>query len=260
MAFIAGATFQMGVEREDLQRLQKFFEIQDPRFFDPEIPKHTVTVSSFYLDKRLVTNAQFEKFARENPSWQANRIAAQFHNGHYLEHWKANGAPPEQAKHPVVNVSWYAAVAYCQWKGKRLPTEAEWEYAAKGGLNGIFPWGDEAADQKMANYAGSKIGTTTAVAGYPANGYGLFDMAGNAWEYLADEWTPYRSDAQTNPIAGGDYFASGDSYQLVTTRRVIRGGSWGGEPVNLWVEYRDSHAPNNAKDFVGFRCAKPAAK
>jgi len=260
MAFIAGATFQMGVAAEDLQRLQEFFEIKDPRFFDPEVPKHTVTIDSFYLDKRLVTNEEFEKFTRENPSWHADRIPAKFHNGHYLEHWNANGAPPERAKHPVVNVSWHAAVAYCQWEGKRLPTEAEWEFAAKGRLNGVFPWGDEAANQQMANYARSGIRTTTAVGSYPANGYGLFDMAGNVWEYLADEWAPYRSDAQTNLVAGGDYFASGDSYQRVTTRRVIRGGSWGGSPVNLWVEYRDSHPPNNAKDFVGFRCARTATK
>jgi formylglycine-generating enzyme required for sulfatase activity len=85
-------------------------------------------------------------------------------------------------------------------------------------------------------------------------------MAGNVWEYLADEWGPYGFGALRNPITGGDYFVSGDSFLRVKTRRVIRGGSWGGAPINLWVEYRDSHPPENERDFVGFRCAKSVAK
>jgi len=85
-------------------------------------------------------------------------------------------------------------------------------------------------------------------------------MAGDVWEYLADEWKAYAPSAEKKPVGGGDLFTSGDRYLRVRTRRVIRGGSFGGAPMNLWVEYRDSHPPENAKEFVGFRCAKPAEK
>jgi formylglycine-generating enzyme required for sulfatase activity len=260
MALIAGATYQMGIDQAELPRYQKIFGINDARLFEPEMPKHLVTIESFYIDRKLVTNAQFKKFVDENLEWRADRISSSRHNGKYLEHWKGNEIPQGRADHPVVNVSWYSAVAYCQSEGKRLPTEAEWEYAAKGKLNGIFPWGDAPADKTRANFSDSGTGSTSTVGSYPANGYGLFDMAGNVWEYLADEWGPYGFGALRNPITGGDYFVSGDSFLWVKTRRVIRGGSWGGAPINLWVEYRDSHPPENARDFVGFRCAKSVAK
>jgi formylglycine-generating enzyme required for sulfatase activity len=157
-----------------------------------------------------------------------------------------------------VFVTWYAATAYCRSQGKRLPTEAEWEFAARGGLtDSAFPWGNEAADASRANYGASKIGAATRVGSYPANGYGLYDMAGNVWEFLADEWAKYPAESilQTNPVAGGEVFDRGDSYMNVRSRRVIRGGSWGGSPINLRVTYRDSHPPEGAGDHVGFRCA-----
>jgi len=260
MAFIAGGTFEMGIGEKELAKLQERFEIDDAKLFDDEKPKHEVSVGSFYMDKYLVTNAEFKKFVEQHPTWRRDRIAGELENGHYLEHWKDNQIPAGRGEHPVVNVSWYAAVAYCQSEGKRLPSEAEWEFAAKGKLAGVFPWGDSPANKTRANYSESGIGTTTAVGSYPANGYGLYDMAGDVWEYLADEWKAYAPGAQKNPVGGGDLFASGDRYLRVRTRRVIRGGSFEGAPMNLWVEYRDSHPPENAKEFVGFRCAKPAEK
>jgi iron(II)-dependent oxidoreductase len=84
-------------------------------------------------------------------------------------------------------------------------------------------------------------------------------MAGNVWEFLSDEWRPYPSAPQVNPVAGGNLYTD-DSFYLVTTRRVIRGGSWGGAPVNLRVAYRDSHPPDGARDFVGFRCAQSVGR
>jgi formylglycine-generating enzyme required for sulfatase activity len=161
-----------------------------------------------------------------------------------------------QDNHPVVNVNWYAAVAYCQWMRKRLPSEAEWEYAARGGQDALFPWGNDSVDKNRANYSGAGLHTTSSVEAYLPNPYGLFDMAGNVWQFLADEWKPYDSVPQKNPVSGGDLFAQGRSFLQVRTRRVIRGGSFDGVPVNLWVEYRDSHPPNGSRDFVGFRCAK----
>jgi formylglycine-generating enzyme required for sulfatase activity len=257
MGKIPATVTQMGIDQSDVKRLQKLWGVDDAELFTPEIPKHSVTVETFYLDKYLVTNAQFKKFIDANPSWRRDHIPANLNNGNYLRHWKnSDDIPANQGNHPVVNVNWYSAVAYCRWAGKRLPTEAEWEYAARGGLNGLFPWGDEPPSKQLANYSDSGIGSTSPVGSYPANGYGLFDMVGNVWEYMADEWQSYKPDSQTNPVAGNDLFLAGNAFLTVKSRRVIRGGSWGGAPVNLWVEYRDSHPPEGSKDFVGFRCAQ----
>ena len=256
MVLIPGATFKMGTDASEIGKFQQVFGINRADVFSAEVPAHAVTIDSFYLDRYEVTNAQFKKFLDRNPQWRQGRIPARFDNGNYLKHWSENKYPKDRADHPVTNVSWYAAVAFCQWTGKRLPTEAEWEYAARGGLAGkTFPWGDEPADRSRANYDGSGIGGTTPVGSYSANGYGLFDMAGNVWEYLADQWEAYPASPQVNPIAGGNLFLD-STFLSVTTRRVIRGGSWGGATVNLRVAYRDSHPPDGAKDFVGFRCAR----
>jgi len=255
MVFIHGGTIAMGIDKESIPRFEKIFAVSAQRFQD-ELPKHSVSVHDFCLDKYLVTNAQFKRFVDANPEWQSGRVSSQLDNGNYLRHWTNSDALTSRADHPVVNVNWYAALTYCHWQGKRLPTEAEWEYAARGGQNARFPWGDAPADPTHANFGASHLRTTTPVGKYPANGYGLFDMAGNVWEFLADEWQPYPSTAQNNPVAGETPFLDADSYQRITTRRVIRGGSFDGAPVNLWVEYRDSHPPNGSRDFVGFRCAK----
>jgi formylglycine-generating enzyme required for sulfatase activity len=259
MVLIPGATFQMGTSASEVPNLQKVFAIKRADLFAAEVPQHPVTINPFYLDRYEVTNSEFKKFIGKNPQWRPDRIPGQYHNGNYLKNWNGNDYAKEKARHPVINVSWYAAVAFCQWVGKRLPTEAEWEYAARGGLTGkAFPWGDEPVDRKRANYSSSEIGETTPVGSYPANGYGLFDMAGNVWEYLADEWGAYPSAPQINPVGGGNLFLD-KSFLTITTRRVIRGGSWGGSPVNLRVAYRDSHPPEGARDFVGFRCARSAS-
>ena len=260
MAFIRGATFEMGTDAADAPRLQEMFGVRRAELFSAEAPRHTVTLSSYYLDRHEVTNARFKRFLDNNPAWRRERISANMHNGNYLKHWNADEYPAWQGAHAVVNVSWQAAVAYCRWEGKRLPTESEWEYAARGGWRGKqFSWGDEMPDRTRANYSASGIGAATVVGSYPANGYGLFDMAGNVWEFVADEWGAYAPSPQVNPVAGGTLFLD-DAFRRVTTRRVIRGGSWGGAPVNLRVAYRDSHPPEGARDFVGFRCAKSASR
>lgn len=256
MVRIPGATFPMGTDASKIPQIATAFNIsKHPDLIQAETPQHTVTITSFYLDKYEVTNLQFQKFIRAHPQWSTSRMPKQFHNGNYLKDWDGDNFPKGKASHPVVNVSWYAAVAFCQSVGKRLPTEAEWEFAARGGLRDqTFPWGDEPVDKTRANYAGSGINGTTPVGSYAANGYGLFDMAGNVWEFMADEWGPYSDQPQTNPVAGGNPFLDKSFYD-VKTRRVIRGGSFGGAPLNLRVTYRDSHPPEGARDFVGFRCA-----
>lgn len=277
MVPIPGGEFQMGIDSSDVPRFQKYFEMNGLALFEPAVPRHSVEIASFLLDKTPVTNAQFFAFTRrfpeEDPSDKLAGVDQPFteidprtrYGDHKnLKHWVNGHVPEGLENHPVVNVTWYDAVAYCQWLGKRLPTEAEWEFAARGGSNRIFPWGDAPADPSRANYAQSKLGTTTAVASYAPNPYGLYDMAGNVWQFTLDEWAPYSakpaksSKARKNSSSSELDFFSKNKFDFlsVTTRRVIRGGSWGGAPINMWVEYRDSHPPDGAQPFVGFRCAK----
>lgn len=255
MMLVHGGTIDMGINADEIPRFQRIFDIHNTQLFQDELPKHSVTVDDFYLDKFLVTNRQFKRFTDANVEWQRDRIRPELDNGNYLKHWASPETFAAHANDPVVNVNWYAAVAYCRWLGKRLPTEAEWEYAARGGQSTIFPWGDEPADKTRANYAATGLGTTSPVGAFPANPYGLFDMAGNVWQFLADEWKPYPATPLKNPVAGENRFAERDAHLQVKTRRVIRGGSFDGAPVNLWVEYRDSHTSNGSREFVGFRCA-----
>ena len=265
MVRIPGGTFRMGTDASKIRDLAAAFDISNhPDLIEAETPQHTVTIKAFYLDRYEVTNAAFQKFTRARPEWSRERIQKRFHNGNYLKDWIGNSFPKGKTNHPVVNVSWYAAVAFCQWSGKRLPTEAEWEFAARGGLTDkSFPWGDEPVDSSRANYGPSNLNGTTPVGSYPANGYGLFDMAGNVWEFMLDEWATYQNLPQLNPVAGGTLDTSrkasrsglDQSFSDITTRRVIRGGSFGGAPLNLRVTYRDSHPPEGAHTFVGFRCA-----
>lgn len=245
MAFIPGATFEMGQDAADVPKLMQAFGVNRAELFSEETPKHRVTIGSFYLDRTEVTNAAFKAFLEKNPEWSKGKIAVSLHNGKYLQQWNGNDFPAGQADNPVVFVNWYAAAAYCAAQGKRLPTEAEWEYAARGGLEGkAFPWGDEMPAKTRANYGESGLKAATKVGSYLANGYGLHDMAGNVWEFLADEWQKYPAKPSHE-----------SNYLQVKTRRALRGGSYGGGAVNMRVTYRDSHAPENAGDHVGFRCA-----
>ena len=195
-------------------------------------PVHTVTQDGFYMDKTEVTVGQFKAFLADNSSYS----------------WDFSWASVDQYSptdnHPMIYVNWHDAVAYADWAGKRLPTEAEWEYAARGGLDGKrYPWGDE-IDDTQANYNGN-IGKTTVAGSYPANGYGLYDVAGNVWEWCADRWDQnyYDSSPETNPL-GPD---SGSS-------RVLRGGGWSNYTYYLRVAYRGYYFPHNRIDGLGFRC------
>jgi formylglycine-generating enzyme len=262
MVLIKGATFEVGIDKAEIPKLQEIFGIKRAALFEEAAPRHPVRLDSFYLDRTEVTNAEFKKFIEQNPAWTKDMIPAEFHNGKYLQDWNKADFPPGKADYPVVFVSWYAAVAFCQSRGKRLPTEAEWEYAARGGLaNKLFPWGDQMPEKTRVNFYESDLKGAAKVGSYQPSNYGLFDMAGNVWELLADEWKlyPASTDLAVNPVAGGDFFLN-DSYRAVKTRRVLRGGSFGGAPVNLLVTYRDSHSPENAGDHVGFRCARNAAR
>ena len=227
-----------------------------------EQPVRKVYVDAFYMDETEVTNVQFKEFLIENPRWQKDRIDRRFHNGHYLYFWKGNSYPSGKGNHPVVYVSWYAAMAYAEWAGKRLPTEAEWEYAARGGLSGkTYPNGNTITPRD-ANY-GKNVGDTTGVGRYAANGYGLYDMAGNVWEWCLDEydedfyWTFPRNGVARNPLSGANSVKwILDNYTSVNSSRVLRGGSWNNTGLFVRVANRFDDTPSYAGDNIGFRCAR----
>ena len=164
-----------------------------------EIPAHTVYLDTFYIDQYEVTNAMYAGFLNEygrTTDEEGNELLS-LDNEFCLIEKAGNAYRPETGyeDHPIVMVSWYGAAAYAQFYGKRLPTEAEWEKAARGGLvdmlypwaQMLYPWKDEIrmVYKEKANYDGN-IGGTTPVGSYPPNNYGLYDMAGNVWEWCAD--------------------------------------------------------------------------
>ena len=160
--------------------------------------------------------------------------------------------------HPVVEVSWYGAVAYSKWKGKRLPTEAEWEKAARGNLSGLtYPWGNT-IDSSKANYD-LNIGDTTAVGEYTANGYGLYDMVGNVYEWCLDGYDSgfYAVSSSQNPLSGANSIEwILDNYTGVNSSRVLRGSSWDFPALFVRVANRSYNTPTLTYYNVGFRCAR----
>ena len=228
---------------------------------DDEKPVHTIYLDAFYMDKYEVTNAQFQQFLQANPQWQKDKIALKYHGGYYLSSWDGLNYPEGQANHPVVSISWYAAAAYAQWAGKRLPTEAEWEKAARGGLAGKkYPLGDELSHDD-ANYyetGGRDIWDKTAPVGsFPPNGYGLYDMAGNVWEWCADEYDSdyYSTSPTNNPKGTGTVvrFKNNDFINVIYPR-VFRGGSWGNYAELSRCACRGSNSPTDTYQVIGLRC------
>jgi formylglycine-generating enzyme required for sulfatase activity len=249
MARIPAGAFRMGTDSAEVPALLQRYGTRRAALFEAEHPARTVRVAAFRLDRTEVTNERYAAFLAAEPSWRPGRIPDSLHDGDYLRHWTGGRPADSIARHPVVFVSWQAAAAYCAWAGRRLPTEAEWEYAARGGLTGeVFPWGERMPHDSLVNWGGDRHEGPVAVGSYAPNGYGLHDMAGNVWEFVQDEW---RTPAGVEPPAPH----ASDGRTRVSTRRVIRGGSWGAAAVNLRVRWRDSHPPDDAGDHVGFRCA-----
>ena len=223
-------------------------------------PVHRVRLNPFSIDVYEVSNADYARFVAD----PTTKATAPFH-------WGGTTPPTGKERLPVYNVTWKDASGYCAWQGGRLPTEAEWEYAARGGHADLdYPWGndyvEEASDTtadggpgavaaKASARAGRKAhsGSSTgpiAVGSFAANGYGLYDMSGNVWEWTADwyDLMYYSVSPVENPTgpATGHY-------------RVIRGGSWADTETRLGtVYYRNFTGPDTAQPTVGFRCVGPA--
>ena len=226
-----------------------------------EKPVHTVYLDDFYIDRYEVTNADYKKFIDANPIFSKTNFPTDFHDGNYLAHWNGDTYPIEKELHPVTHVSWYAALAYSRWVGKRLPTEAEWEKAARGGLPGVkYPWGNTTT-VGTANYAGIS-GATLPIGSYPPNRYGLYDIAGNVQEWCLDEYDAvfYETSSREHPIAGAETVSEVLDVYLtdITSDRVSRGGGWQSDVETLRIAGRfGQFSPKAATANVGFRAVRP---
>ena len=246
---VPAATFLMGTSQGELPALRARFPGDDWPFWAPELPQHAESVAAFRIDRTPVTNEAFATFLHAHPEWTRGSTPSA-HDGKYLQGWQGTSFPAGSGRHPVTFVTWQAAMAYCAWRGGRLPTEAQWELAASPPEgHREFPWGDEPPTPLRANYGASGHGQPVDVASYAPNARGLFDMAGNVWEFMLEEWR----DDYTKPLV-----LPSEPWDAIRSRRALRGGSWDGSPVNLRVRYRDSHPPDGAQAFVGFRCVHAA--
>lgn len=250
MVMIPGGEFQMGsndVESEPKEPpagWEEWEHLLMQEAFHDEQPVHTVYVCPFYMDIFPVTNAQYKIFIDANPKWQKDWVTKD--DTLYLNRWNGNNYPILEANHPVRDVNWYAAMAYAEWAGKRLPTEAEWEKAARGGLVGMrYPWGNKRDStlansyvyeerigcyivyhpgdvlvdynspwwyQKLKKHLKKRLNKTrtTIVGSYPTNGYGLYDLVGNGKQWCIDSYDVdfYSKSPQDNPLNLGEEFES----------------------------------------------------
>jgi formylglycine-generating enzyme required for sulfatase activity len=242
MTLIPAGEFTMGRSAKDeftsCQELNQ--DCQLSAFMDEE-PVHQVLLDAFSIDKNEVTNALYK--ACED---QGACTAPQASNSNTQSNYYGN---PEFDNYPVIYVTWEQAKTYCEWRGVRLPTEAEWEKAARGSDERTYPWGEK-IDESFANF-NYAVSDTTTVGSYGKGKslYGVYDMAGNVWEWVADWYsdTYYGRSPAENPSGP----ASGEM-------RVLRGGSWGLVGVSVSTSYRYARDPAESSPDLGFRCAKDA--
>jgi len=212
----------------------------DPRAFDDEHPQRVIEVDIFRIALTETTNREFAGCVAAGACRAPQSDGSSTHSRYY--------GTAEYAEFPVVNVTWKDAADFCGWAGGRLPTEAEWEKAARGPDGAAYPWGNTAPSCALANY-NACVGDTTMVGAYPsgAGPYGALDMAGNVWEWVAD-W--YSSDYYAvAPDANPPGPSSGEGH-------AFRGGAWDDEAGLLRAAYRDAYLdPSFDLAYVGFRCA-----
>jgi len=241
---------------------------------DDEKPVHTVYLDAYYIDETEVTNEQYCIFLNDygkNTDTAGHELLEIGSSSCLIEKVGDTYKPKSgHEKHPVIEVSWYGAAAYAQWAGARLPTEAQWEKAARGGLVGKkYPWGDT-IDPTKANYdSDNSRSWTTAdmlkylkpVGSFPANGYGLFDMVGNVYDWCADEYDSgyYSNSPKNNPTGPGTpilFVNNGFTNVKTSTRCVLRGGGWDSLTNFLRCANRSRYNASSADDSLGFRCSQ----
>jgi len=208
-------------------------EDEDPRADEDERPLHTIYLDGFWIDQTEVTNAMYQ-----------NCISAEVCTPPAQSKFYSN---PEYVNHPIIGISWDQANAYCGWADRRLPTEAEWEKAARGIDGRIYPWGNANPTNELLNF-NHLIDETTPVGSYPngASPYGALDMAGNVWEWVQDGYSPdyYLRLPEENPLSTSP-----------VNLRVLRGGNWDSNADGVRAANRFWAFPGR-NDTDGFRCAK----
>ncbi|WP_455223094.1 formylglycine-generating enzyme family protein [Kaarinaea lacus] len=238
MILIPAGEFIMGSDDVDASGKSQEFGFNEPLYLN-EHPQRKVPLNAFYIDKFEVTNGEFKQFLRDLGKYSELQISD-----------LTERLQMQQDNLPVRNITWFKADEYCRFVGKRLPTEEEWEKAARGTDGREYPWGNEwNADNVNAGQGEADL---TPVGSFEQgkSAYGVYDMAGNVMEWTADWYEPYPGAEYQSPNYG-------------KKRRVVRGGSWGGVghyviPHYFRVAYRFNFPPDQAFNDVGFRCAKDA--
>ncbi len=239
--FVPAGEFIMGASANRLLEVCQRFRSDCRRdwFLNVE-PERKVSLDAFWIDETEVTNKMYKACMDAGkcaPPFQVNssRRESYFDSVRY-------------ESYPVIYVSWVQAQAYCEFVGRRLPTEAEWEKAARGTDGRLFPWGGNLPTTKYANF-GLRAGDTSPVKQYSAgkSPYGAFDMLGNAWEWTADwyEENYYKTAPALNPTG-----------PQTGTLKVLRGGSWVSNDFDMFVTERYGNFPNTTNNIIGFRCAR----
>ena len=229
-------------EKIDLKQLGEMVFIPEGSFImgsdasEEESPPHEVYLDAFYMDKYEVTNAQYEIF------WRSTGHRPPLTSG------KPGFDAPDQ---PATGVSWEDAVDYAAWAGKRLPTEAEWEKAARGTDSRSYPWGDHWSEAKCQASGKNTLSGPARVGSHPkgVSPFGCHDMAGNVWEWCADWFSTdyYDQSEEKNPKGPQD-----------GSRHVLRGGGWESRPNEVKTTYRQGGCPDGGYRCAGFRCVKDA--
>jgi len=222
------------------------FEMGDGQ--DQECPQHRVYLDAYYIGVYAVTNRQYAEFIRQTGHRQPD------HADYGEAVWAEGSYPGEKADHPVVCVSWKDAAAYCKWAGGSLPTEGQWEKAARGLGGWVYPWGDDWDASKYRHDKNRGSETTSVVYGYAAgvSGYGTYQQSGNVWEWCLTKWGWKYADgieAVDNDPAGA-------------AARVLRGGSWFNRQNRARCACRVGDEPFNRGVSSGFRvvCARPPSQ
>ncbi len=244
MVQVPAGEFRMGSSAEQVASLGNQFTLL-PDALQSESPQQTLSLSEVFIDQTPVTNAEYKKFLDANPDRAVPYLDLTF-----VQQWNwdqtARTFPNGRDQYPVVLVTWFDAAAYCKWADARLPTEAEWEKAARGTDGRIWPWGN-AWELSRANTVEEKIGDATPVGQFAkgASPYGALDMVGNVWQWTStlDKPYPYNAtDGREDPNAAG--------------LRITRGGAWLFGAAVTRTATRNRFAPDAKSASIGFRCAQ----